>query len=154
MIWTHFGDFFPSFLGRSDLQPYFWPSLRPRVHGRCQVIWSERPSFGNNADSCSVLTSVFVHTGTDLLWLLILIEVFFFSSHRIDLREEPRWGLCYHLRGLFQWVPAYSFCEHIWFHHTTDCVLSSLTSCVYRAELQKCMTETAVISHSSVLITS
>lgn len=73
MIGTHLEAFFffSSLLGRSDLQPYFWPTLRPRVRGHCQVIWSERPSVGSNAGSRSVFTSVFVHTGIDLLWSLI-----------------------------------------------------------------------------------
>lgn len=94
MIVTHLEVvFFSSLLGRSDLQPYFWPTLRPRVRGHCQVIWSERPSVGSNAGSRSVFTSVFVHTGTDLLWFLIKIKVPF-SFQCIDVHENPVWGLC------------------------------------------------------------
>lgn len=57
------------------------------------------------ADSCSVLTSVFVHTGTDLL---IKTEVLF-SLQRIDLCEKPGWGLWEHPCCFFQPVPAYVF---------------------------------------------
>lgn len=96
------------------------------------------------ADSSSVLTSVFVHTGAGLLWFLIKPKVRFSFQH-IDLCERT-------VKTSLLLLPDSTcmvFC--IWFHHTPDWG-DLWPVCVCCAELQKCMTETAVISHSSVLM--